>query len=116
MLGASGWVEPMRNWIQQANHLRKVSVEDDLHAKKIATQKIFGSNLVLKTKIINQTNSRTSSSRLETQWNALRAARQKTRENPKSLEMAGTEGFEPPNAWTKTRCLTTWPRPIARVR
>lgn len=25
--------------------------------------------------------------------------------------MAGTEGFEPPNAWTKTRCLTTWRRP-----
>ena len=24
----------------------------------------------------------------------------------------GAEGFEPPNAWTKTRCLTTWRRPI----
>lgn len=26
--------------------------------------------------------------------------------------MAGMEGFEPPNAGTKTRCLTTWPHPI----
>lgn len=26
--------------------------------------------------------------------------------------MAGTEGFEPPNARTKTWCLTAWPRPI----
>lgn len=25
---------------------------------------------------------------------------------------SGTEGFEPPNSGTKTRCLTTWPRPI----
>lgn len=25
--------------------------------------------------------------------------------------MAGEEGFEPPNAWTKTMCLTTWPLP-----
>jgi site-specific DNA recombinase len=25
--------------------------------------------------------------------------------------VAGMEGFEPPNAWTKTRCLTTWPHP-----
>lgn len=25
--------------------------------------------------------------------------------------MAGTEGFEPPNAGTKNRCLTTWRRP-----
>ncbi len=29
--------------------------------------------------------------------------------------LAGTEGFEPPNAGTKTRCLTTWRRPINRV-
>lgn len=26
---------------------------------------------------------------------------------------SGTEGFEPPNTGTKTRCLTTWPRPIS---
>ena len=25
---------------------------------------------------------------------------------------SGAEGFEPPNAWTKTRCLTAWLRPI----
>ncbi len=27
-------------------------------------------------------------------------------------ELAGAEGFEPPNAGTKNQCLTTWPRPI----
>lgn len=25
--------------------------------------------------------------------------------------MAGVEGIEPPNAWTKTMCLTTWRHP-----
>ena len=25
--------------------------------------------------------------------------------------MAGMEGFEPPNAGTRTRCLTTWRHP-----
>ena len=32
---------------------------------------------------------------------------------PKGLTifMAGVEGFEPPNAWTKTMCLTTWRHP-----
>jgi NAD(P)-dependent dehydrogenase (short-subunit alcohol dehydrogenase family) len=33
---------------------------------------------------------------------------------PKKLNnnlMAGVEGFEPPNAWTKTMCLTTWRHP-----
>lgn len=29
--------------------------------------------------------------------------------------MAGSEGFEPPNAGTKTRCLTTWPRPTVAI-
>ena len=27
--------------------------------------------------------------------------------------LAGVEGFEPPNAWTKTMCLTTWRHPKA---
>lgn len=27
--------------------------------------------------------------------------------------LARAEGFEPPNAGTKTRCLTTWPRPTS---
>ena len=26
--------------------------------------------------------------------------------------MAGVEGFEPPNAGTRTQCLTTWRHPI----
>ncbi len=30
--------------------------------------------------------------------------------------LAGAEGFEPPNAWTKTMCLTTWPRPNISLR
>ena len=25
--------------------------------------------------------------------------------------MDGVEGFEPPNDWTKTSCLTAWPYP-----
>ncbi len=27
--------------------------------------------------------------------------------------MAGMEGFEPPNAGTRTQCLTTWRHPIS---
>ena len=33
----------------------------------------------------------------------------------RSFFMAGEEGLEPPNAGTKTRCLTTWPLPNASV-
>ena len=28
------------------------------------------------------------------------------------LDLAGEEGFEPPNAGTKNQCLTTWRLPI----
>lgn len=31
-------------------------------------------------------------------------------------EMAGAAGFEPANADTKNRCLTTWRRPTMGVR
>ena len=36
---------------------------------------------------------------------------EKSRSNDRLLFVAGDEGFEPPNAWTKTMCLTTWPIP-----
>ncbi len=29
--------------------------------------------------------------------------------------LAGTEGFEPTNDGIKTRCLTTWRRPIVKI-
>lgn len=33
-----------------------------------------------------------------------------------NLKNSGAEGFEPPNAWTKTRCLTAWRRPNVTVQ
>ena len=33
-----------------------------------------------------------------------------------SFFLAGGEGFEPPNAGTKTRCLTTWRTPNKYVK
>ena len=45
----------------------------------------------------------------------LRAANQKAARMGDRMDffsiLAGAEGFEPPNAWTKTMCLTTWRRP-----
>ena len=36
--------------------------------------------------------------------------------SPLLLNVAGVEGFEPPNAWTKTMCLTTWRHPSKLVK
>ena len=44
---AGHWLEPMRNWIQEAQNLDKIAESEDLLSKKSSLQKIFGSNLTL---------------------------------------------------------------------
>ena len=36
--------------------------------------------------------------------------------SPITLKLAGAEGFEPTNAGSKDRCLTTWRRPSMKDR
>jgi site-specific DNA recombinase len=43
----SAWLEPMREWIQEAENLAEIQNDPSLPAKKSAIQKIFGSNLQL---------------------------------------------------------------------
>jgi hypothetical protein len=44
---AGHWLEPMRNWIKEAETLDKIAESEDLLSKKSSLQKIFGSNLTL---------------------------------------------------------------------
>src|SRR3989344_1563776 len=41
----TGWIEPMREWIKQAENLPKIARENNLLDKKVMAKKIFGSNL-----------------------------------------------------------------------
>ena len=43
----TGWVEPMINWIKDAENLEKIARENNLNDKKVAAKEIFGSNLIL---------------------------------------------------------------------
>ena len=43
----TGWLEPMREWINEAENLPQIAREGDLFAKKVAAKEIFGSNLRL---------------------------------------------------------------------
>ena len=43
----TGWIEPMREWIKQAENLPKIARENNLLDKKVMAKKIFGSNLRL---------------------------------------------------------------------
>ena len=41
------WLEPMKNWILEAASAANIARGEDLHAKKVLAQKIFGSDLIL---------------------------------------------------------------------
>jgi len=43
----TGWLEPMAEWIKEAESLPKIAQESNLFAKKVACRTLFGSNLVL---------------------------------------------------------------------
>ena len=46
------WIEPMREWIIEAQTVTKVAKSADLQLKKVLAAKIFGSNLFLENKIV----------------------------------------------------------------
>ena len=46
------WIEPMRNWINEAQTVTQVAKSADLELKKVLAAKIFGSNLFLENKTV----------------------------------------------------------------
>ena len=88
-LGATAWVEPMRQWLDKANSICNVSLESDKSEKKVLAKEIFGSNLFLQNKKACSARPKSLSSPLKNQWTALRAARQSPLARRKSCNMAG---------------------------
>ncbi len=64
--GQNNWLEPLREWLKDAQNVGKISLNENLIAKKSFAKKIFGSNLYLSAKKI--------SGLPQTQWAALAAA------------------------------------------
>ena len=44
---ATAWLQPLRNWITEAQSLNKIATSGHSDAQKSSLQKIFGSNLTL---------------------------------------------------------------------
>ncbi|MSU54559.1 MAG: recombinase family protein [Candidatus Staskawiczbacteria bacterium] len=70
----TGWIEPMRNWINQAQNLEKISKESNLFEKKVAIKEIVGSNLILQNREARFGGPSETVPPLQKQWAALRAA------------------------------------------
>ncbi len=105
----NGWLGPMSEWIQEARNLPKISAEANLFSKKVAAKEIFGSNLSLSQKQLQEggrggAGGTAKSGAIAPQsakifpqmhWAALRAAHQMLPEKGKSFVVERLTGIEP---------------------
>ena len=72
------WLEPMKEWIKDAQSLDKIASDGDLFAKKVKAKEIFGSNLLLGEKLVRASAPKILNSFGKfggNPWDALRASR-----------------------------------------
>ena len=101
---AAAWLQPMREWIKDAQTLDEIVKTDDLPSKKSSLRKIFGSNLSLKNKEIQFVPA--------APYAALRAARQNFGEKNLVSICVHRAGFELFQQLTTPSVLR--PRPLVR--
>ncbi len=92
------WLEPMKEWIKDAQTLDGIARDTDLFAKKVKAKEIFGSNLLLGEKTVRASapkilNSPAKSG--QTEWACLRHAHSLVSKKPLSTVLVRREGFEP---------------------
>ena len=88
------WLEPFKDWINEAANAAKIARDNDLFAKKVLVSKIFGSNLILENK--------KARGEAQNQWAALCAA-------PRSLTVVGCLGVEPSTSFLSGKRSTAEP-------
>ena len=96
----TGWLEPMSEWIKEAESLPKIAQESNLFLKKVAAEKLFGSNLVLANREARLTAPSGEDSSGQNQWAALCAAHELALKKPLSCVLVRVTGIEPVSlAW-----------------
>ena len=101
------WLEPMKEWIKDAQSLDKIASDDDLFAKKIKAKEIFGSNLSLGEKLVRASAPKILNSFGKISgnpWDALRASRILASKKPMSSLLVGVGGLEPPTSSLSVKC------------
>ena len=94
----AAWVEPVRNWIQDASRLSEMAESKDIPSKKSPLQKVFGLNLSI--------HAREARGNPIPPYAALRAARISASEKPLSLILEPTSGIEPETSSLPRTCST----------
>ena len=91
----TGWVEPMRKWIKEAENLPKIARESDLFQKKVAAKEIFGSNLVLARRQVRPVEINHQENPIQKHWSAIASAHQKIGKIAESLLVVPPRGVGP---------------------
>jgi site-specific DNA recombinase len=81
----TGWLEPLDEWIKEAESLPKIAQEGNLFAKKVACRTLFGSNLVLANREVRLRAPSGIEIPPQNQWAALCAAHDLALKKPKSF-------------------------------
>ena len=92
------WVEPVRNWIQDASRLGEIAKSKDIPSKKSPLQKVFGLNLSI--------HAREARGNPIPPYAALRAARISGGETSLALKLEPKAGIEPATTALRKRCST----------
>ena len=107
---ATLWLQPLRDFIKDASLLDETIQTGGLTAKKLSLQKIFGSNLSLKNRILVSTPT--------PPYASLREARLNFSKNNSVLPIAERVGFEPTDRFPGqllSRMLPSATRPRLRI-
>ena len=92
------WLEPMKEWIKDAQSLDKIASDSDLFAKKVCAKEIFGSNLLLGEKSVRASAPKILNSFGKfggNPWDALRASHLLALKKPLSSVLVPRVGVEP---------------------
>jgi site-specific DNA recombinase len=91
----TGWLEPMSEWIKEAESLPKIAQESNLFAKKVACRTLFGSNLVLANREARVSAPSGEGNKPKNQWAALCAAHDLALKKPSCFVVERVTGVEP---------------------
>ena len=97
--GVSAWVEPLRDWLKDAQMLNEIHEDAPLSLKKSFAKKIFGLNLTLQ--------AREARAVAEIQWASVAEAHQKISETELSCVLVPSRGVEPRSRAPEARALST---------
>ncbi len=93
------WLEPMKEWIKDAQNLSRIARDSNPFAKKVVAKEIFGSNLLLGEKTVRTAEGGAPNSFGKmggNQWDALRASHLLALKKPLSSVLVRGRGLEPP--------------------